>query len=154
MHVSYMHSYLSLLERWLTEWTIAIIFSKSSTIIIARSGGRFIQPRSVTLFGGPINWVDTIRLLGVSLDKRLTWSPRIQQLSRITARRLGVLGPVLNRKSDLYIRNGVLLYKQLIRLSDGLRVHRLEVRCPHTRQQAAGVTIQVFSPCYGCPLVP
>ena len=26
-----------------------------------------------------------------------------------------MLGPVLNRKSDLFIRNGVLLYKQLIR---------------------------------------
>ena len=28
---------------------------------------------------------------------------------------MGMLGPVLNRKSDLSIRNGVLLYKQLIR---------------------------------------
>jgi len=27
-----------------------------------------------------------------------------------------MLGPLLNRKSDLSIRNGVLLYKQLIRL--------------------------------------
>jgi hypothetical protein len=28
---------------------------------------------------------------------------------------MGMLGPLLNRKSDLSIRNGVLLYKQLIR---------------------------------------
>jgi hypothetical protein len=26
-----------------------------------------------------------------------------------------MLGPLLNRKSDLYVRNGVLLYMQLIR---------------------------------------
>ena len=26
-----------------------------------------------------------------------------------------MLGPLLNKKSDLYVRNGVLLYKQLIR---------------------------------------
>ena len=28
---------------------------------------------------------------------------------------MGMLGPLLNRKSDLTISNGVLLYKQLIR---------------------------------------
>ena len=28
---------------------------------------------------------------------------------------MGLLGPLLNRRSDLFIRNGVLLYKQLIR---------------------------------------
>jgi hypothetical protein len=32
-----------------------------------------------------------------------------------TAQRMGMLGPLLNRKSDLSVRNGVLLYKQLIR---------------------------------------
>jgi len=28
---------------------------------------------------------------------------------------MGMLGPLLNKKSDLSVRNGVLLYKQLIR---------------------------------------
>ena len=28
---------------------------------------------------------------------------------------MGMQGPLLNRKSDLFVRNGVLLYKQLIR---------------------------------------
>jgi hypothetical protein len=28
---------------------------------------------------------------------------------------MGMLGPIMNRKSDLSVRNGVLLYKQLIR---------------------------------------
>jgi len=113
--VSYLQTYISHLERWLTEWRIAVNVSKSSAIIFARAGRRLIQPRSVTLFGEPINWVDTIRYLGVTLDKQLTWSPHMEQLSRRTAQRMGLLGPPLNRKSDLSIRNGVLLYKQLIR---------------------------------------
>ena len=37
---------------------------------------------------------------------------------------MGMLGPVLNRKTDLYIRNGVLLYKKLIRPMMGYA-------CPH-----------------------
>ena len=82
----------------------------------------------MTLFGEPINWVDTIRYLGVTLDKRLTWSPHIEQVSRRTAQRMGLLGPLLNR-SDLSIRNGVLLYKQLIRLL-------MDYACPTWRSAA------------------
>jgi hypothetical protein len=87
--------------------------SKSSAINFARAGRRFIQPRPVTLFGEPIQWVDTTRYLGVTLDKRLAWSSHIEQVSR-TAQRMGLLGPALNR-SELSIRNGVLVHKQLIR---------------------------------------
>ena len=62
--VSYLQTYLNHLERWLTEWRIAINISKSSAMIFARAGRRFIQSRSVTLFGEPINWVNTDRYLG------------------------------------------------------------------------------------------
>ena len=54
LHVSYLESYLSDLQRWLSEWRIAINVSKSRTIIFARARRRFIQPRPVTLFGEPI----------------------------------------------------------------------------------------------------
>jgi hypothetical protein len=93
---------------------IAINVSKSTAIIFSRAGRRFIQPRPVTLFGEPIEWVDRTRYLGVTLDTRFTWSPQINQLRKRTAQRMGMMGPLLNRKSDFFIRNGVLLYKQLI----------------------------------------
>jgi hypothetical protein len=89
--------------------------SKSSAIIFARAGRRFIEPRPVTLFGEPIEWVDTTRYLGVTLDTRLTWSPLIDQVRKRAAQRFGMLSPLLNRKSDLSVSNGVLLYKQLVR---------------------------------------
>jgi len=56
--VSYLQSYLSHLERWLTEWRIAINVSKSSAIIFARARRCFIQQRSLTLFGEPFKWAD------------------------------------------------------------------------------------------------
>jgi len=46
--VSYLESYLNDLQRWLSEWRIAINVSKSTAIIFARAGRRFIQPRPVT----------------------------------------------------------------------------------------------------------
>ena len=67
------------------------------------------------LFGEPINWIDTIRHLGVTLDKRLTWSPHIEQVSRRTAEGMSLLCPVMNGRSYLSISNGFLLYKQFIR---------------------------------------
>ena len=43
--------------------------------------------------------VDTARYLVVTLVSRLTWSPHIDQVRRRTAKRMGVLGPLLNSKS-------------------------------------------------------
>jgi hypothetical protein len=96
--VSYMESYLNDFQRWLSDWRIAINVSKSTAIIFARAGRRFIQPRPVTLFGEPIEWVDTTRYLGVTLDRRITWSSHIDQVRKRTAQRMGMLGPLLNRK--------------------------------------------------------
>ena len=103
--------------------------SKSTAIIFARDGRRFFQLRPVTLFGEPIEWVDTTRYLGVTLDRRLNWSPHINQVRKRTAQRMGLLGPLLSRKSDLSIRNGVLLYKQLIR-------PMMDYACPAWRSAA------------------
>ena len=71
--------------------------SKNTAIIFARAGRRFIQTRPVTLFGEPIEWVDTTRYLGVTLDKGLTWSPYIDQVRKRTAQRMDMLGTLLNR---------------------------------------------------------
>jgi hypothetical protein len=112
---SCLETYLSNLQRRLTEWRIAINVSKSSAIIFARAGRRFIQPRPVTLFGEPIKLVDSTLYIRVTLDIRLTWSPNIEQVRRLTAQRMGLLSPLLNRRCDLYIWNGVLVYMQLVR---------------------------------------
>jgi len=127
--VSYLESYLNGLQRRLSEWRIAINVSKSTVIIFACAGRRFVQPRPVTLFGEPIEWVETTRYLGVTLDTQLTWSPHIDKFRKRTAQRMGMLGPLLNTKSDLSVRNGVLLYKQLIR-------PLMDYACPACRSAA------------------
>jgi hypothetical protein len=40
----YLESYLNDLQRWLSEWRIAINVSKSRGIFFALAGWRFIQP--------------------------------------------------------------------------------------------------------------
>ena len=112
--VSHMESYLNDLQQWLSEWRITINVSKSTAIIFARAGRRFIQPRPVTLFGEPIEWVDTTLYLGMTLDMGHNWSPHNDHVRKKTAQRMGMLGPLLNRQSEFSVRNGVLLYKKLI----------------------------------------
>jgi hypothetical protein len=75
--VSHLESYLNDLQRWFSEWRIAINVCRSTVINFARAGRRFIQPRPVTLFGKTIQWVDTTRYQGVTLDTLLNWSPHI-----------------------------------------------------------------------------
>ena len=93
MLVSYPESYLNDLQRGLSDWRIAINVTESTAIIFARAPRYFIQPRPLTLFGEQIEWVDTTRYLGVTLDTRLTWSPHIDQVRRTTTQRMGMLGP-------------------------------------------------------------
>nr|CAD7445513.1 unnamed protein product [Timema bartmani] len=53
--------------------------------------------------------------MGLTLDSKLTW--RLHCTERLTKarQRLGVLGPLLNRRSALSTRNGLTLYKQLLK---------------------------------------
>jgi hypothetical protein len=62
-----------------------------------------------------MQWVKTARYLGVTFDTQLNWSAHVNQVGKKAAKRLGVLGPLLNRRSGLSVRNGVLLYRQPIR---------------------------------------
>jgi hypothetical protein len=113
--VKYLEAYLSYLDRWLSEWRIAINVSKSSAMLFARTGRRIPKPRAVQFIWHLIEWVDDARYIGVSLDIRVTWSKHIDQVRKRAAQRLGTLGTLINRRRGLSIRKGVLLYKQLIR---------------------------------------
>jgi hypothetical protein len=114
LQVSYLVSYLNDLQQWLSEWRIAINVSKCTSIIFASAGRRFIKPRPVKLLEESIQWFETHNL-GVILNTRLFWSPHIDQVRKKTAQRMGMLDPLLNKRSAISIRNGVLLYTQLIR---------------------------------------
>lgn len=59
----------------------------------------------VQLFTDPVHWVDTVSYLGVTLDKWLTQLTYVDKVRKRAAQRLRVLGPLLNGRSGLFIRN-------------------------------------------------
>jgi hypothetical protein len=68
-------------------------------------------------------------LLGVTLDTRLHSSAHVNKVRKTAAQRLAVFGPLLNRRSGLFVGNGVLLYKQFIR-------SMMDCACPIWRSAA------------------
>jgi hypothetical protein len=110
-------------------WWIAINVPNSNAMLFVKAGWQFPKPRPVQFLGEPIQWVDTARYLGVTLEIRMTWPPHIVQL------RLGKLTSLLHRRRGLSIRNGVLLYKQLRRhmMDYACRIWR-SAACSHHRK--------------------
>jgi hypothetical protein len=78
--VKHLEAYVSVLERWLREWRLAINVLKGTAMIFARAGRRFLKPRPIQRFGEPIQYVDSTCYLGLTLDTPLTWSPLIDQV--------------------------------------------------------------------------
>jgi hypothetical protein len=127
--VGYLEDYLGRLELWFRSWRIAINVSESTAVLFAKNGRSARQPRPVQFLGEPIQWVQTARYLGVTLDTRLTWSAQVNQVRTRAAQRLSVLGSLLKRRSGLTVRNSVLPYKQLIR-------SMMDFACPIWRSAA------------------
>ena len=111
--VKYLETHLSELEIWLREWRIAINVGKSAAVLFTTR--RTPPPRPLRFLGEEIRWEEKVKYLGVTLDRRLTWSSHIDQVRRKASQRLGILSPLLNKRSGLSIRNGLMLYRQLIR---------------------------------------
>ena len=68
--------------------------------------------RPVHVFGKQIQWIDTARYLGLSVDKQL-WSSHINQVVKWAARRLNLLAPLLDRGNRLSVKSSVVIYKQI-----------------------------------------
>jgi len=81
----------------------------------------------------------------VILDRRVPSLPQIDQVRKMTAQTVRILGPLLSTKSDLPIRNVVLLYKQLIR-------PMMDYACPAWRS-AARSHVRRLHVLQWCPLL-
>jgi hypothetical protein len=80
--VGCLEAYHGRLERWLREWRIAINVSKSSAGFFVKAARHIQKPRAMQLIGEPIQWVETARYLGVTLDTQFTWSAHVNQVGK------------------------------------------------------------------------
>ena len=98
---------------WCYKNRIKINADKSNSILFTRSTK---DPPSPPEFNGiPIPWVDNVDYLGIRLDKKLSFSKHATKVRNKATGAINRLLPLLKSHSALGLKNGVLIYKMLIR---------------------------------------
>ncbi|KAL4141647.1 hypothetical protein QTP88_004249 [Uroleucon formosanum] len=108
-----LQDHLNLLATWCNSWKIHINASKSSAVIFSLR--RYSTPPPLRFGNDSIPWQSSVKYLGVTLDKRLTWGPHIASKLQQAYQRLSMLFPILNKKSVIQKKCSILIYKQLLR---------------------------------------
>ncbi|GFS77097.1 RNA-directed DNA polymerase from mobile element jockey [Trichonephila clavipes] len=109
-----MQHFLVKLEKWLTDWRIAINVEKTQAIVFRKWG--VIDPQTeLTLFDDNIQGVPVVRYLGLYIDSRLTYKNHIDYLSDKFWGRIALAISLIGRSSPLSLENKVILYKQILR---------------------------------------
>jgi hypothetical protein len=101
---------LRILEHWLRDSKIAISLEEHYCALCWDCETQ--SPDTSSLSNSEYNWSKQHGISGVSLDTQLTCSAHVSQVGKKEAQGLGVLGPLLNRRSGISVRNSVLLYKK------------------------------------------
>lgn len=108
--------YLRRLTRYFSRWRVKINPLKTEAIWFTRRRlQRYLPERAVALDGDQIEWKDTVRYLGVHIDKRMTFGPHVLQVLKKTHSLIKTLYPLIGRGSRLLERNKLLLFKQIFR---------------------------------------
>lgn len=107
---------LNQLNIWCKRWKIKLNPSKCEAKIFTLR--RSQTPRNLLIERMPIKWNpddQAVKYLGVYLDRRLTFGFHINKKLNECHTRLGILYPIINRKSRLKLECSILIYKSIIR---------------------------------------
>lgn len=99
--------------KFFNKWKIRANEGKTEAIIFTKR--RPVVNKNITVNNKTIEWSQSVKYLGVILDSRLTFTKHIDTQCNKAIGILVKLFPLLNRKSNLNIKNKLLLYKTIIR---------------------------------------
>jgi hypothetical protein len=78
--IGYLEAYLGRLKLCLRDLRIAINVPKNTAVLFVKAAGHIQKPRAVQFLGEPVQWVETARYLGVTLETQLTWSAHVKEV--------------------------------------------------------------------------
>ena len=79
------------IQSWCLQWGMKLNPSKSKEMIVSRSRTHFPVHPNLSINGAVINQADRLKLLGVTLDAKLTFETHIRNMSRSISQKLGIL---------------------------------------------------------------
>lgn len=100
--------HLTELSSWLNKWKIKVNPEKSAHITFSLRPG--VCP-PVYINNRAIPTQNTVKYLGITLDRRLTWAPHIKAKRDLLSNRTKSMYSLLGRRSSLPLSNKLLLYK-------------------------------------------
>ena len=109
---SNLQMHLNHLSKWYEKWRVQINQNKSVHTTFTLKQG--ICP-NITLNNIPIPTSDTVRYLGLILDKRLTWKNHLQSKRLSLNNRMRILRPLLIRNKCSPLNIKLLIYKSLLK---------------------------------------
>lgn len=108
----YVQKQINEIEKWLQKWSIKVNTAKSAHVTFTL--GRQDSP-DILLNNATIPKQQTVKYLGLRIDRRLTWESHIkakkQHLKIKTKKLFWLLGP----QSQLSLRNKLLIYKAILK---------------------------------------
>lgn len=94
------------------KWKIKVNTEKSQAIFFTRKRKScFIPGTNILMNGTEITWSNSVRYLGVFLNKRLTFSDHVTHIIKKMNVAIKLLYPIINRKSELNFSNKITILK-------------------------------------------
>ena len=98
-----------------TKWKIKLNESKTnSAFFTRRTAQKWLPSEGITVRDSKIVWSNSIKYLGSTLDKTLTFKTNTDLISDKAHMYLGMLYPIINRKSKLSSSNKLLIFRAII----------------------------------------
>ncbi|GFS47636.1 RNA-directed DNA polymerase from mobile element jockey [Trichonephila clavipes] len=108
-----LNNHLNLLQNVFDTWKIKINVDKTIAVLFTK---RKTQPTPPTLYSTQLQWSQSTKYLGLTLDKKkLTWKQHITQTRDKFRRALRASPPLIGRNSVLNMYNKLLLYTAVLR---------------------------------------
>lgn len=111
-----LQSALTRVENFFAKWKIRANATKTQAILFPFDRRRRRTPTfQLTLNGSPVEFSNTVKYLGVTLDSKLLFRQHIEDIKIRANKCLAAMYPIIGRKSILSTKNKLMLFKAVIR---------------------------------------
>lgn len=112
--VNHLNSASKYLTDYCSQWKIKLNAAKTqATFFTRRRCQRLLPTEQVKILNSYIPWTNDLKYLGVTLDKTLTYQKHTKLVAEKALKYIGILYPLINRKSKLSKFNKITLYRMV-----------------------------------------
>jgi hypothetical protein len=113
--INNLNKHIKLIAEWLSKWKIKLNADKSVAVMFTNKMLKTYKDHNIKIGDTNIPWATTVKYLGVTLDKNLTWNTHITQIRDKFRGAKRALYPLIARNSKLSFSNKLLIYKSFLR---------------------------------------